>query len=981
MHTIRLLGGASIEFSNGHSPGRAVQRARMAMLASLALSRTRSASRDRLMALLWPEHDTDRARHLLREGLYRLRESLGDDALLAAGDEIRLNGATRCDVWDMEEAADRQDWAAVDRLYAGPLLDGFFLSDTPEFERLVEDERARLAALHAQALESLAAGHAERGEWAAAVRCWRRLAAMDPFNGRVARRLMEALDASGDRAAALRHAALHAELLATELGAAPDPLVSSLAELLRLAPPERRMAGDPVVVPDASRGVNPGAAAAGIPYDGIAGEQPTSEVRETVSDDQVVRYPIRPRSIGVALAALGTIALLSAGYLWSKGWSDDLDPNRIAVVPVRTSGADPALAYLRNGFVELLSLEFGGDVGPVAVDAGEVLRAWQRGDTTEPVTARRARELGRELGVGQVVYASLVGTAQRMTLRASIMDVASGSERVKSVNFSGPEDSLPVLVAGISATLLARDAGSWRVSEADPARTNAEVLRAYLAAMVAYRKARWSEARQHLDRALELDSSFAPAMFKRTLIAATEGDYGWNALGSQRAVQLFPLLWRNRNLLTPEQRLLLEAVTDSTRVLRKMEALPRLEHAVALLPNSVEAWDMLGDDYYHAGAFIGRRDWAQLAKHAFQRAIALDSLMAANAQMHLADLAFMDGDRQAHARYALRATGPRGPVLHAYQAAILGGDHAAIRRARVEYVHAVARGEEDGPYWVFRGLTIPMHELDSLLLQLAAKASNEAAVRRVREWRIEALFAQGRPREAIEVMRRANWPESNPDQFHAQLYYNGITPDVAEGYLLRHAPAGRGRGLFTYPMRCNVAISRAIRGDTTGVAAILGSLPAMDAGSPAGHVIHIGPDNARWVVCREVLGGVLSALSPSGMPLLWRADSVMRASPLNFTDWWNHAIATAFARRGEYQAATAASRRYFVDYTPQNLVPRYRESGRWAALAGDTAWAITAYRKYLAWRSDPEPSLAPQRDSVMAELESLVGKGRAPGRR
>ena len=48
--------------------------------------------------------------------------------------------------------------------------------------------------------------------------------------------------------------------------------------------------------------------------------------------------------------------------------------------------------------------------------------------------------------------------------------------------------------------------------------------------------------------------------------------------------------------------------------------------------------------------------------------------------------------------------------------------------------------------------------------------------------------------------------------------------------------------------------------------------------------------------------------------------------------------------------------------------------GRWAALAGDTASAIRAFRHYLLWREDPEPSLIPERDSVLAELTRLLEK-------
>lgn len=55
------------------------------------------------------------------------------------------------------------------RIYAGPFLDGFFLSDAPEFERWVDTERGFLARQYAGALEALARQRAEAGDLAGAV--------------------------------------------------------------------------------------------------------------------------------------------------------------------------------------------------------------------------------------------------------------------------------------------------------------------------------------------------------------------------------------------------------------------------------------------------------------------------------------------------------------------------------------------------------------------------------------------------------------------------------------------------------------------------------------------------------------------------------------------------------------------------------------------------------------------------------------------
>jgi len=70
---------------------RAVQQRRLALLALIAASPGQSISRDRLLGLLWPERDEHSARHLLADSLYVLRRTLGDDAIVASGESLRLS--------------------------------------------------------------------------------------------------------------------------------------------------------------------------------------------------------------------------------------------------------------------------------------------------------------------------------------------------------------------------------------------------------------------------------------------------------------------------------------------------------------------------------------------------------------------------------------------------------------------------------------------------------------------------------------------------------------------------------------------------------------------------------------------------------------------------------------------------------------------------------------------------------------------------
>ncbi len=74
------------------------------------------------------------------------------------------------------------------------------------------------------------------------------------------------------------------------------------------------------------------------------------------------------------------------------------------------------------------------------------------------------------------------------------------------------------------------------------------------------------------------------------------------------------------------------------------------------------------------------------------------------------------------------------------------------------------------------------------------------------------------------------------------------------------------------------------------------------------------------------------------------------------------------------QALTALRRRNRLlgDYSPEGLASMLRMEGRLAARTGDRDTASRAYRAFLWWYSDPEPSRVALRDSVRAELEALL---------
>jgi len=123
--------------------------------------------------------------------------------------------------------------------------------------------------------------------------------------------------------------------------------------------------------------------------------------------------------------------------------------------------------------------------------------------------------------------------------------------------------------------------------------------------------------------------------------------------------------------------------------------------------------------------------------------------------------------------------------------------------------------------------------------------------------------------------------------------------------------------------------------------------------------------------------------SPEARKRLRQLDSVLANPrvPVNVFDfgrpplftYGNLAAARLHEEAGNTAAALAALRRRVIGVATYPHYVRYsREEGRLAALVGDTAGAIRAYRHYLALRSAPEPRLRAQADTVQIELAALL---------
>ena len=234
MITVQLLGGACLRSGDVPLTGPPAQRHRIALLTLIVAASPKPLSRDRAMALLWPERDLANSRRLLNLATHVLRSALGEGAISSTGDGLLLNPASlRCDLHELRSAIAAGDADRVVELYTGPLLDGFHLDESTELGYWLDEQRGELARAYTGALLTLAERQQRSGDVHGRVRTCRRLVATDPYSGAHAKALMRALDDAGDRVAAIQHAAEHARRLRVDLELDPDPSVAALAEELK----------------------------------------------------------------------------------------------------------------------------------------------------------------------------------------------------------------------------------------------------------------------------------------------------------------------------------------------------------------------------------------------------------------------------------------------------------------------------------------------------------------------------------------------------------------------------------------------------------------------------------------------------------------------------------------------------------------------------------------------------------------------------
>jgi TolB-like protein/DNA-binding SARP family transcriptional activator/Flp pilus assembly protein TadD len=477
------------------------QRRRLALLAVLAAAGDAGRSRDQLLLLFWPDSTQARARHSLEQLLYSIRSSI-DENVFSSVNPVRLNPlVVQSDLTEFESALEEKDLERAVDVYRGPFLDGFYLSESPEFEQWMDAERSRLERSYAGALERLAQTASTSGDHAAAVRWWRKLTETDAVSSRNATGLIRALMNAGDHAAALQYAERYEIVVAQELGTSVGPAIASLVAEVRAAAKSEPMAAGKAIHASAPQKAAP-------PPVPVASELPKSPL-EVVSQSHPAPRPGTFYLIAaiVIVAVIGTAAWLRT--IAATASTSAPAGQSIAVLPLVNLSGKPEDAAVVDGLSEEL-MSVLAKIPNLRVIARTSAFAFRNSEVS-------VTQIADSLHVSNVLEGSAQKSGSKLRVQVRLVDGRDGSTRWSETYDRELEDIFAVQsdIAGAVARELNLRLGDNNLARiARPSTPNIAAYELYLRGndpTLMRNDSTVYLALQHFSDAVALDSPYAAA--------------------------------------------------------------------------------------------------------------------------------------------------------------------------------------------------------------------------------------------------------------------------------------------------------------------------------------------------------------------------------------------------------------------------------------------------------------------------------------
>jgi serine/threonine protein kinase/tetratricopeptide (TPR) repeat protein len=353
---------------------------------------------------------------------------------------------------------------------------------------------------------------------------------------------------------------------------------------------------------------------------------------------------IRKRARNRRNIAIGAgLAGLAAAGIWFVSSGSDIpkgvDPRKsFFVAPFENQTGDPAFAWLREGSVNMLTLNLASwrDLKVVEYERSLDLIRDAELDKVSQIGLDDARALARKAGVWTVVMGQITRTGDSLGVTARVYDVSTG-ERVKQAQLAVAASADPRSLFDRLSRELLDLAGAPAMTPALSRTTTGslEAYRSYLNGLRQLNAWQLDSADVSFARAIRADSTFALAYLHRA-----QG-LGWRpSLGDTSALLNARMAQRYAARLPARERGLIDAYVALSEGLRSQfgtdtsaqrryfdEAMQRYSALAARDTTDVQALYGMGDAFFHAPTNSQqsfRRNWTT-SLNAFDRTLRLDS--------------------------------------------------------------------------------------------------------------------------------------------------------------------------------------------------------------------------------------------------------------------------------------------------------------------------------------------------------------------
>ena len=329
------------------------------------------------------------------------------------------------------------------------------------------------------------------------------------------------------------------------------------------------------------------------------------------------------RRAGIAATA-ATVLLAAAGglWFWQRGRVTpaalSADKPSVAVLYFENNTGNPQLDWLRTGLTDMLvtDLSQSPDVEVLGTDRlVQILTQMKRQDDRQ-ISFDTVQELAKRAGVQNVILGSYVKAGETIRINLKLQEAATGrivtAERVESIGESnlfptvddltrrikakfalGGDPTKPLLAAPNAAaattTTLSLDRDLSNVTT-----SSIEAYRYYVQGIDFHNRARELEALPLLEKAIQVDPTFAMALVKLAVVESNLGHPLKRQEYSKRALE-------HVDRLTPRERYYIEGYYYSARGETLQKAIDVYRKAIELYPDHAAARHNLALLYSNLG--------------------------------------------------------------------------------------------------------------------------------------------------------------------------------------------------------------------------------------------------------------------------------------------------------------------------------------------------------------------------------------------